>query len=439
MVDEGSDGREAQPDDRYYGPFGPQPEDYLPPGAEQNPPTAYAPPSGWDGPDQSAAPALAPAPDFPPPRRRSRSGIAGVIAIAAAVALLIGGGAGYGAARLAQRAEPAPVTSSTATTAAPTSDPTTDPTGDPSATISREPVPPAPTEVDTIDVAKRTLPGTVMIVTGRSTGSGFLIDTDGRIITNNHVVSSADASSTIRVLFSDGRRQRATLVGRSPSYDLAVLKIDGSASLKPLAIGDSDQTQVGQPVVAIGSPLGLTNTVTQGIVSARNRPVAVRSGSNADAPIAYIDAIQTDASINPGNSGGPLVDAGARVIGVNSAILTFGTGNNGLAFAIPINQAMVICNQLIQKGRATYPIIGATLRDVAGGVELSSVEGDGPAGKAGLRTGDLITKLDSRRVSSMDELVVGIRLRRPGDKILLEYERGAGRDRATVTLGSRVG
>ena len=362
-----------------------------------------------------------------------------MIAIAAAVALLIGGGAGYGAARLAQRAEPAPVTPSTATTAAPTSDPTTDPTGDPSATISREPVPPAPTEVDTIDVAKRTLPGTVMIVTGRSSGSGFLIDTDGRIITNNHVVSSADASSTIRVLFSDGRRQRATLVGRSPSYDLAVLKIDGSASLKPLAIGDSDQTQVGQPVVAIGSPLGLTNTVTQGIVSARNRPVAVRSGSNADAPIAYIDAIQTDASINPGNSGGPLVDAGARVIGVNSAILTFGTGNNGLAFAIPINQAMVICNQLIQKGRATYPIIGATLRDVAGGVELSSVEGDGPAGKAGLRTGDLITKLDSRRVSSMDELVVGIRLRRPGDKILLEYERGAGRDRATVTLGSRVG
>ena len=181
--------------------------------------------------------------------------------------------------------------------------------------------------------------------------------------------------------------------------------------------------------------------MTQGIVSARNRPVVVRSGSNADAPIAYIDAIQTDASINPGNSGGPLVDAGARVIGVNSAILTFGQrqSNIGLGFAIPINQAMAIGNQLIEKGRATYPVIGATLRDVAGGVELTSVERDGPAGKAGLRTGDLITKLDSRRVNSMEELIVGIRTRRPGDKVVLEYERGAGRDRATVTLGSRVG
>ena len=329
MVDEGSDGREAQPDDRYYGPFGPQPEDYFPPDPDLNTQVGYAPPTGWDAPDQPTATTLAPAPDFPPPRRRRRSGLAGVIAVAAAVALLIGGGAGYGAARLAQRAEPATVPASTATTAAPTSDPTADPTSAPSATGSREPVPPAPTEVDTIDVAKRTLPGTVMIVTGRSTGSGFLIDTDGRIMTNNHVVAGADASSTIRVFFSDGRRARATLVGRSPSYDLAVLKIDGGPSLKPLAIGDSDQTQIGQPVIAIGSPLGLTNTVTQGIVSARNRPVAVRSGSNADAPIAYIDAIQTDASINPGNSGGPLVDAGARVIGINSAILAFGSASNG--------------------------------------------------------------------------------------------------------------
>ena len=437
MVDEGSAGREAPPDDRYYGPFGPQPEDYLPAEADPNAQTAYGPPADWEAPDQAPTTTLAPAPDFPPPRRR-RSGLAGVIAVAAAVALLIGGGAGYGAARLAQQAQPTSAPAGTAT-AAPTSDPTLAPTSDPSATGTREPVPPAPSEADVVDVAKRTLPGTVMILTGDSTGSGFLIDREGRIVTNNHVVGSADASSTIRVFFSDGRRASASLVGKSPSYDLAVIKIDGGQSLQPLAIGDSDQTQVGQPVVAIGSPLGLTNTVTQGIVSAGHRPVGLRSGSAADAPIAYIDAIQTDASINPGNSGGPLVDAGARVIGVNSAIFSFGNGDNGLGFAIPINQTMVIANELIAKGRATYPIIGATLRDAAGGVELTSVEAKGPAGKAGLKTGDVITKLDSRRVSSMEELVVGIRWRRPGDPVLLEYERGAGRDRATVTLGSRVG
>jgi putative serine protease PepD len=305
-------------------------------------------------------------------------------------------------------------------------------------------VPPAPPTLDTVAVVKRSLPGTVMIQAGRGTGSGFVLDAQGRIMTNNHVVAGAADGSTIRVIFADGRRLKAELVGRSPSYDLAVIKVKASTSLKPIAIGNSDQSQVGQPVIALGSPLGLPGTVTQGIVSAHHRPVLVRESGNADSPIAYIDAIQTDAPINPGNSGGPLVDAGARVIGINSAILTFGNGQPqvgsiGLGFAIPINQAMTIGRQLIRKGRATYPVIGASLRDTSDGIALIEVDRQGPAGKAGLREGDLITKIDDRRVQGMDELIVSIRTRRPGDKVVLEFARGSRLDRATITLGSRVG
>jgi len=198
-------------------------------------------------------------------------------------------------------------------------------------------------------------------------------------------------------------------------------------------------------VIAVGSPLGLPGTVTQGIVSARHRPVVVNVGNDADSPTAYIDAIQTDAPINPGNSGGPLVDGGARIIGVNSAILTMGsaqggqTGNIGLGFAIPINQASAIGQLLIKKGRATYPVIGANVKDGSGGVELTSVEGGGPAARAGLRRGDLITKIDGTKVTAMEELIVSIRTRRPGQKVVLDYERGSRPKQARVTLGSRVG
>ena len=210
-------------------------------------------------------------------------------------------------------------------------------------------------------------------------------------------------------------------------------------------MGDSARTQVGEPVIAIGSPLGLPGTVTQGIVSARHRPVVVNAGNDADSPTAYIDAIQTDAPINPGNSGGPLVDGRARIIGVNSAILTMGsaqggqTGNIGLGFAIPINQATAIGTLLIKKGRATYPVIGANVEDGSGGVELTSVEGRGPAARAGLRRGDLITRIDGTKITAMEELIVSIRTRRPGQKVVLDYERGSRRKQARVTLGSKVG
>jgi len=359
-----------------------------------------------------------------PHRNRHRALSASVIAVAALTALVIGGAAGYGGATLARRASPA------ATSASPPPEPG----------VTLTPVAPPPPSANTVDVAKRVLPATVMIQVGRATGSGFLIDQEGRIVTNNHVVAGAADGSKIRVVYSDGRRGNAVLVGRSPSYDIAVIKASGAGSLQPIELGDSEHVQVGEPVIALGSPLGLSGTVTEGIVSARNRPVIVNETSDADAPSAYINAIQTDAQINPGSSGGPLVDAGGRVIGVNSAILTFGQSRNiGLGFAIPINQAATIADQLIKKGKATYPVIGANVADASSGVELTAVDPKGPAATAGLRAKDLITKVDAQNVNTMEELIVTIRTRRPGDVVVLDYARGTSRAQARVTLGGKEG
>jgi putative serine protease PepD len=349
-----------------------------------------------------------------------------VIAVAAVTALVIGAAAGFGGATLARQAPSAATT------------------GKPSAPtvpgVTRGAVPPPPTSANTVEIAKRVLPATVMIQVGRGSGSGFLIDREGRIVTNNHVVAGAADGSRIRVVYSDGRRVNAVLVGRSPSYDIAVIKASGAGSVQPIDLGDSEQVQVGEPVIAVGSPLGLAGTVTEGIVSARNRPVVVSESSDADAPTAYINAIQTDAPINPGSSGGPLVDAGARVIGVNSAILTFGSSPNiGLGFAIPINQVATIADLLIKNGKATYPVIGASVQDGSVGVELSAVDPGGPASKAGLRVKDLITSIDGHHVDTMEELIVDIRTRRPGDVVVLDYARGSTRSQARITLGGREG
>ena len=435
---------EPAPDDRFFSADGRLPDDdpYAPrgPGFEQQS-SGWAPPVGR--PAGPAAPVMpsSPPPTPPwaatalpaPPRRGLRAGT--VVSVAALTALLIGGAAGYGGFRLAERGTSA---------AAPAATPS--PT-EPVSRASARPLPAAPGQANTVEIAKRVLPGTVMIQIGSSTGSGFVLDTAGRIMTNNHVVAGAADGTRIRVVFADGRRQTATLLGRSPSYDLAVIKVKASPGLDPLPFGNSDDAQVGQPVIAVGSPLGLPGTVTQGIVSARNRPVVVNGSSNADAPTAYINAIQTDAPINPGNSGGPLIDAAGRVIGVNSAILTLGasqgqTGNIGLGFAIPVNQADQIGRQLIDRGRASYPVIGATVKDgagAAGGVEISTVEASGPAAKAGLRSGDLISRIDDTRVGTMQELIVSIRTRRPGQRVVLHYTRGSSDRTATVTLGRKEG
>ena len=433
MVDEDRPAGEAGGDSRYSGPFGESPRTASDTQAFYEPvPTfvspTWPPPSGQPaqagGPQgDTSSPTTASLPGGRASRRRPFS--ASVLAVAALTALVIGGAAGYGGATLARRTAPS------STAASPVA---------PNPGVTQTPVGPPPRSADTVEIAKRVLPATVMIQVGRGTGSGFLIDREGHVMTNNHVVLGARDGSRIRVHFSDGRIVNALLLGRSPSYDIAVIKVGWSSSLQPIELGDSEHVQVGEPVIAAGAPLGLRGTVTEGIVSAQNRPVIVTETSDADAPTAYINAIQTDAQINPGSSGGPLVDAGARAIGVNSAILTFGPSRNiGLGFAIPINQAVTIANLLIKNGKATYPVIGASVRDASAGVELTQVDAGGPAGKAGLRVGDVITKIDGQRVNTSEELIVGVRTHRPGESVMVDYLRGSTRSQASVTLGGKEG
>jgi putative serine protease PepD len=306
------------------------------------------------------------------------------------------------------------------------------------------------------DVAAHVLPSVVQIkVTtsqGQATGSGFVIDKAGLLVTNNHVVAGAEGR--VHVLFIDGTTTTAKVVGTSPSYDLAVIKVNAK-NLTALPLGNSDSIVIGDPVIAIGSPLGLSGTVTSGIISAKNRPVtAGERGTNENS---YINAIQTDAAINPGNSGGPLVDLDGEVIGVNSAIATLGTaglggesGNIGVGFAIPINQARRTIEQLINKGEAQFPIIGASLdpayngpgariaTDTAGDGTPPLIK-DGPAERAGLRPGDVITALNGNKVADSAELIVAIRTHRPGETVTLTVKRSGDERQIRVTLAATKG
>jgi putative serine protease PepD len=233
-------------------------------------------------------------------------------------------------------------------------------------------------------------------------------------------------------MLNDGREFAAKILGRDESYDLAVLKISATG-LMALQFGDSDKVQVGDPVIAIGSPLGLSGTVTQGIISAKNRPV---TAGDRDSSTSFISALQTDAAINPGNSGGPLVDATGAVIGVNSAIASLGStgsaqsGSIGLGFAIPINQARKTADQLIRDGKATYPVIGVAIdmNFTSGGALIaktsSAIMAGGPAAKAGLRAGDLITAIDGMKIATPEELIVEIRTHDVGDEVTISYIRG---------------
>lgn len=299
-------------------------------------------------------------------------------------------------------------------------------------------------------IAADVLPSTVYIevvnVAQGSTGSGFVLREDGYIVTNQHVIAPArDGGGEITVVFSDGSEEDAEIVGVSTDYDLAVLEVDRD-DLQPLVLGDSDQLLVGEPVVAIGAPLGLEGTVTSGIVSALNRPVSVPGEEAAT----FINAIQTDAAINPGNSGGPLVNAAGEVIGVNSAIATTATsgqgGSVGLGFAIPSSQVRRTTEQLIETGQATYPVIGALLDTTYRGEGVQVVTEDnatdapaitpgGPAEAAGLESGDVIVAIDGEPVTSPDELIVRIRARAPGDVITLTVREGDQDTELEVTLG----
>ncbi len=298
------------------------------------------------------------------------------------------------------------------------------------------------------DIAQRVLPSVVSIsaetASGGGTGTGFVIDSAGYILTNNHVIAdAADGRGTIEVQLNDGTTLDATIVGRDSSYDLAVLKVNRTG-LTALTFGDSDQVAVGDSVIAIGSPLGLSGTVTLGIVSAKDR--AVTAGESAG-DSSFINAIQTDAAINPGNSGGPLVNSAGAVIGVNSAIATLGStsltsqsGSIGLGFAIPINQARKTAEQLIKNGKATYPVVGVSvdMQYAGDGARIADTSNailpGGPAAKAGLRAGDLIVKFDGRTITAPEELIVAIRSKNVGDKVVIEYIRAGKTLTASLTL-----
>jgi len=272
---------------------------------------------------------------------------------------------------------------------------------------------------------------------GEGTGSGFVISDDGYIITNHHVAGVTGSGGSIEVAFSDGTTADGRLVGSNPGYDIAVVKVNRTG-MDSVPLGSSADLNVGDAVIAVGSPLGLTGTVTTGIVSALNRPVT----AGGQGETAFINAIQTDAAINPGNSGGPLLNGNGEVIGVNSAIATMGVGSDGqagsigLGFSIPIDVAKRITQEIIETGSSATPIIGVTLDTTmtGPGALVQDVTAQGPADSAGLRTGDLITKVDGTVLSDATQLIVTIRSKAPGDTVTLSVER----DGQTADLDLRL-
>jgi putative serine protease PepD len=302
-------------------------------------------------------------------------------------------------------------------------------------------------------VAQELLPSTVQISAefegqdGGATGSGFVLDREGHIVTNNHVVAdAAENDGPIEIVDERGNRYSATVVGRSPVYDLAVLFSEDATDLKPASLGRSERLRVGEGVVAIGSPLGLSSTVTAGIVSALKRPVTTGEAGDESS---YINAVQTDAAINPGNSGGPLVDLRGQVVGVNSAIATNGggtidgeAGNIGVGFAIPVEQVVVTADQILRTGEASYPVIGAQVRtgELAGdGATIDKVLPDTPAEEAGLEKGDIVIAVDGERVTDGIALIVAIRSHQPGETLEFTYVRGGDEQNTEITLGSETG
>ena len=296
-------------------------------------------------------------------------------------------------------------------------------------------------------IAQRVGPAVVSIDVRSSdaagSGSGVIIDKRGYILTNNHVVAFT-SNPTIRVVFSDKSSTPAKVVGTDPRNDLAVIKVD-TTSLTVASLGDSDKLAVGDPVVAIGDPLGLRGTVTSGIVSALKRPLRL-PGENGQ-PDAVIDALQTDASINPGNSGGALVDAAGAVVGINTAIASLGqstsggqSGNIGVGFAIPINTARKVAQQLINTGKVVHANLGVSSRSVTDGSRdgayLVQVTAGGPADQAGLRQGDVVVLFDKTLIDSGDALTVAVSEADPGQQVTLRYVRDGRESQATVTLGS---
>jgi putative serine protease PepD len=404
------------------------------------PTSAYPPPSAYHL-GSGGQPADPSGPDTGPARDSGaangtarRSWLGAPLLITAVIAALVGGGVGAATVAIADRHNDSvntglKITNDTGAPAAQTD-----------GTISAAAAKIRPSVV-TIDVTGSQQEGT---------GSGVIIRDDGYILTNDHVVSIAANGGTIRVILSDGRTATATIAGRDSSDDLAVVKIAGMSNLAAATFGTSGNLTVGQTVVAIGAPLGLSDTVTSGIVSNAARPV--RAGDNAQA---VFEAIQTDAAINPGNSGGPLVDLRGSVVGINAAIATDSSGgglqipgqtqssgNIGIGFAIPSDEASRIASELIANGKAYHAVIGVSVSlssnsstPTATGVTISAVDSGGPAAKGGLKAGDVVTGVGQTRVSTADALIAAIRSHAPGSQVTVSYTRGGKVATATVTLG----
>jgi S1-C subfamily serine protease len=404
-----------------YGAAGP----WAPPHSQA---TTPQPPSypGYGG-HPMPAPEASPAPAT---RRagRVRIGLAGLVAGA-----LIGGGAGAGVAALVD--DPG----TTAGTAAAAQN-----------VVIQHPE----TSTTATAAAAKAAPSVVTIYvtsnSGSGSGSGVVLTKDGFVLTNNHVVAEGGGSGTIQVRTSDGTLYDATVVGTDAASDLAVVQLDGASDLTPATFADSGKVQVGDVAVAIGAPLGLSNTVTDGIISATNR--AVETGSTQD-DSTVIDALQTDAAINPGNSGGALVNGAGEVIGINTAIATVAagtpggqsqSGNIGVGFAIPSNTAQRIAQEIMKTGSATRAFLGVSARtaaqdqsaNVGTGAEIVSVEPGSSAAAAGLQPGDVVTAVGDRPVTSSTELTAAVRSHAPGDKVALTVRRGNQTQTADVTLGS---
>ncbi len=294
-------------------------------------------------------------------------------------------------------------------------------------------------------VSAAVLPSVVSIAfsgpAGSGTGSGIVLSRDGVILTNNHVVAEAADGGSLTVSFQDGRTASASIVGRDPGADVAVIRAAGVSDLTPAQLGSSAALVVGQQVVAIGSPLGLSGTVTSGIVSALNRPVV--SGEQGSSATSVLNAIQTDAAVNPGNSGGALVDMSGHVVGINSAIASLGAaqgaqgGSIGLGFAIPIDQARRIADELLAHGSSSRAVLGVAGADAAGGgATLTQVSDGGAAAAAGLRVGDVVTKIGTTRVAGTEGLMATVRSLAPGSSVEVTYVRDGQTRTTTVTLGT---
>jgi putative serine protease PepD len=375
----------------------------------------------------------APPPYAPPQKRKgARGGVALLLAAVLAGALAgFAGAAGYDA--VTEPDNPTVVGSLQ---------------GSPAASQSQEPDTPAP-DGSVEEVAGRVLPSVVKIDVsssdGQGSGSGIILSADGVIMTNNHVVELAESGGELAVSFNDGSTASARIIGTDPLTDIAIIKAEGVSGLQQATLGDSANADVGEQVVAVGSPFGLESTVTSGIVSAVNRPVSAGDAPGDQSTI--FPAIQTDAAINPGNSGGALVNMDGEVIGINTAIrsttnLTGEAGSIGLGFAIPVDEAEPIAQQLLNGDNPTHARLGVTVRTptndegLPGGALVRTVEPGTAAADAGLRRGDVITRLDDTIISSSDSLVAMVRTYRPGDKVEVTFVRDGEQRTISMALGS---